>query len=74
MSKISISLPDHLVHYVDDHVENRSALIEILLEQWKQQKEDEALALACAVVDELELGWSAEWQSAAISDLEASGL
>ncbi len=74
MAKISISLPNELVHFVDSHVENRSALIENLLEQWKRYQEDELLAEACAAVDELSLGWEPEWQNAAIMDLEASGL
>ena len=74
MAKISISLPNELVQYVDTHVENQSALIESLLEQWKLQQEDLVLAEACAAVDELELGWDSQWQAIAISDMEASGL
>jgi antitoxin ParD1/3/4 len=73
MAKISISLPDELVQYVDDHVENRSALIENLLKRWQEYQENLALASACAAVDELNLGWDQEWQNAAISDWEASG-
>ncbi len=73
MAKISISLPDELLTYIDKNVENRSALIETLLAHWQQQQEDAALALACSLVDELELGWGSEWQSAAIMDWEASG-
>ena len=73
MAKISISLPGDLVRYVDQHVENRSALIEALLEQWKLHQEDLALANACAAVDELNLGWDSQWQNAALLDLEASG-
>jgi metal-responsive CopG/Arc/MetJ family transcriptional regulator len=74
MAKISISLPNELVQYVDTHVENRSALIENLLEQWKLHQEDMVLAEACAAVDELALGWDSQWQALAISDMEASGL
>jgi metal-responsive CopG/Arc/MetJ family transcriptional regulator len=74
MAKISISLPDELVQYVDKHIENRSALIEQLLEQWRVNQENLALAEACAAVDELNLGWEPECQTAAIIDLEASGL
>jgi metal-responsive CopG/Arc/MetJ family transcriptional regulator len=74
MAKISISLPNELVQYVDTHVENRSALIENLLEQWKLHQEDMLLAEACAAVDELELGWDSQWQALAMSDMEASGL
>jgi antitoxin ParD1/3/4 len=73
MAKISISLPDELVKYVDLQVENRSALIEALLEQWKRHREDKVLAEACAAVDELELGWDSEWQTLAITDMEVSG-
>ena len=74
MAKISISLPNDLVQYVDAQVDNRSALIEQLLEQWRIRQEDLALAEACAAVDELNLGWDPKCQSAAITDLEASGL
>ena len=73
MAKISISLPDNLLIYLDQKVENRSALIESLLQQWRQQQEDEALAQACLLVDELSLGWDTEWQNQAITDWEASG-
>ena len=73
MAKISISLPDDLLNYLDQKVENRSALIETLLQQWQQQQEDAALARACALVDELDLGWDSEWQEAAMTDWEASG-
>ncbi|NJP22372.1 MAG: hypothetical protein HC763_28935 [Hydrococcus sp. CRU_1_1] len=74
MTKISISLPDELVNYLDSRVDNRSALIEDLLKQWRSQQEEMALADACELVDELELGWDTEWQTAAITDLEQSGL
>lgn len=67
MAKISISLPDELLNYIDQKVENRSALIETLLKQWQEKQQDEALAAACALVDELELGWESEWQNIAIT-------
>jgi Arc/MetJ-type ribon-helix-helix transcriptional regulator len=73
MAKISISLPDELVNYIDQKVENRSALIESLLKQWQEKQQDEALAAACAVVDELELGWESEWQNIATTEWEVSG-
>ncbi|MBO1057261.1 MAG: hypothetical protein HEQ27_12350 [Dolichospermum sp. JUN01] len=73
MAKISISLPEELLNYIDQKVENRSALIENLLKQWQEKQQDEALASACALVDELELGWESEWQNIAITEWEASG-
>jgi len=55
--------------------EAHSATAEVSLEPSlkEEQEKDEALALACALVDELELGWESEWQQAAITDWEASG-
>jgi hypothetical protein len=40
-------------------------------EQWKLHQEDVTLAEACTAVDELELGWDSEWQTLAITDMEA---
>jgi antitoxin ParD1/3/4 len=62
-----------LLTYIEQKVENRSTLIESLLQQWRRQQEDEALAQACKLVDELGLGWDEEWQTLAITDWEASG-
>jgi len=73
MVQISISLPDDLLRYIDQKVDNHNALIESLLQQWRQQQEDKDLALACKLVDELGLGWDEECQNQAIMDWEASG-
>ena len=74
--KVSISLPDELVRYIDDRVENRSRLIEILLQAWRKQQEQQAMVEACLLLDELsdELADEEEaWQQAAITHWEASG-
>ncbi|MDB9509815.1 hypothetical protein PN499_01170 [Kamptonema animale CS-326] len=68
MAQISISLTDDLIAYLDQKVENRSVLIESILKQWQQQQEAQALADACRLVDELNLGWDSEWQTQAIVD------
>jgi antitoxin ParD1/3/4 len=73
MSNISISLPDELVTYINQKSPNPSALIESLLQQWRKQQEKQALADACQLIDELNLGWDEEWQSQAITDWEVSG-
>lgn len=73
MAKISIYLSDDLVEFLDRKVSNRSALVEELLQQWRNQQEESELAKACQAVDELSLGWSEEWQQTAITDWEASG-
>jgi hypothetical protein len=73
MSNISISLPDELLTYVNQKASNPSALIEALLKQWRKQQENQALAEACKLIDELDLGWDEEWQAQAITDWEVSG-
>ena len=71
--KVSISLPDELVHYVDDRVENRSRLIEGLLQAWRKQQEKQAMVEACLLLDELTNDEDAAWQQVAIIDWEVSG-
>lgn len=75
--KVSISLPDELVRYIDDRVENRSRLVEVLLQAWRKQQEQQAMVEACLLLDELSdelTDEDAAWQQAAITDWEASGL
>ncbi|CAN1213115.1 CopG family transcriptional regulator [Tumidithrix helvetica PCC 7403] len=74
--KVSISLPDELVQYVDRHVENRSRLVEGLLQAWRKQQEKLAMVKACLLLDELSDRSTDEdeaWQQAAIIDWEVSG-
>lgn len=73
MAKVSISIPDDLLIYIDQKVDNRSALIETLARRWKMQQEDQALAEACTLVDQLDLGWDESFQNAMITDWEVSG-
>ena len=75
--KVSISLPDELVRYIGDRLENRSRLVEVLLQPRRKQQEQQAMVEACLLLDELsdELTDKDEaWQQAAITDWEASGL
>ncbi|MDQ2099201.1 MAG: ribbon-helix-helix domain-containing protein [Tychonema bourrellyi B0820] len=75
--KVSISLPDELVRYIDQRVENRSRLVEVLLQAWRKQQEQQAMVEACLLLDELSDELTDEdeaWQQAAITDWEASGL
>jgi hypothetical protein len=73
MAKVSIYIPDDLLIYIDQKVDNRSALIETLARQWKMQQENRALAEACELVDQLDLGWDESCQNAMITDWEVSG-
>jgi Arc/MetJ-type ribon-helix-helix transcriptional regulator len=45
--KISISLPNELVRYIDERVENRSQLIESLLAAWQKKQQQQATIFAC---------------------------
>lgn len=74
MATISISLPDELLNYLDPKIEDKNLLITAILQQWQRQEEDQELAQACSIIDELDLGWTEEWQTVAIMDLEVSGL
>ncbi len=71
--KVSISLPEELVRYIDDRVENRSRLVERLLQAWRKQQEKQAMVEACLLLDELSNDEDAAWQQAAIIDWEVSG-
>jgi metal-responsive CopG/Arc/MetJ family transcriptional regulator len=71
--KISVSLPQELVNYIDNKVDNRSKLIESLLLTWQKQQQQELMVAACLVLDEQQSTEEAEWQQAAITDWEVSG-
>ncbi|MBD1859362.1 MULTISPECIES: ribbon-helix-helix domain-containing protein [Leptolyngbya] len=71
--KVSVSLPDDLIADIDQHVEDRSQLIESLLQYWRREQEQQALVEASLALDELKGNWEEEWQQAAITDWEASG-
>jgi Arc/MetJ-type ribon-helix-helix transcriptional regulator len=72
MAKVSISIPDDLLAYIDRKVDNRSALIESLMKHWQAQQEDQTLADACGLVDQLGLGWDETCQDAMITDWQVS--
>lgn len=72
MATITISLPDELIAYLDRNAENRSALIEDLLQQWRKHQEEEAQLETYVVVNELELGWEHDWHEVAIAEWETS--
>lgn len=71
--KVSISLPEELVTYIDEKVKNRSQLIESLLQQWRKKQQEQEMVEACMLLDEMNLEWNDEWEQAAITDWEASG-
>ena len=71
--KISISLPDELVRYVDDRVVNRSQLIESLLWAWQKKQHQQAMLWAYLTLDAQTSAEDEQWQQAAITDWEVSG-
>jgi Arc/MetJ-type ribon-helix-helix transcriptional regulator len=66
--KISISLPNELVRYIDERVDNRSRLIESLLWAWQKKQQQQAMLAACLALDERSSVEDDEWQQAAIID------
>ena len=68
--KVSIFLPEELVSYVDDRVENRSRLVERLLQLWRKQQEKQAMVEACLLLDQLN-DEDLAWQQASVIDWEA---
>jgi antitoxin ParD1/3/4 len=68
--EISISLPDELVRYIDERVVNRSQLIESLLSAWQKKQHQQAMLVACLILDEQTSAEDEEWQQAAITDSE----
>jgi Arc/MetJ-type ribon-helix-helix transcriptional regulator len=66
--KISISLPDELVRYIDERVGNRSQLIESLLWDWQKKQQQQAMLAACLALDERSSVEDDEWQQATIID------
>jgi Arc/MetJ-type ribon-helix-helix transcriptional regulator len=65
---ISISLPEELVRYIDERVDNRSRLIESLLWNWQKKQQKQAMLAACLALDERSSVEDDEWQQAAIID------
>jgi hypothetical protein len=58
--KLSVSISDDLVAYLDSQVTNRSQLIEGLLQQWSKEKQNQEMVQACLLSDELT---AEEWQA-----------
>jgi metal-responsive CopG/Arc/MetJ family transcriptional regulator len=67
--KISVSLLQELVNYIDNKVDNRSKLIESLLLTWQKQQQQELMVAACLALDEQQSTEEAEWQHAQIAHL-----
>ena len=65
-------MPNELVRYIDERVENRSQLIESLLSAWQKKQQQQAMLSACLILDEQTSTKDEEWQQAAITDWEVS--
>jgi hypothetical protein len=65
-------LPEELVCYIDERVDNRSRLIESLLWNWQKKQQQQAMLAACLALDERSSVEDDEWQQAAITDLTDS--
>ena len=70
--KISISLPNELIRYIDERVDNRSQLIESLLWAWQKKQQQQAMLAACLALDERSSVEDDEWQQVAVIDVIVS--
>lgn len=81
MAKISIHLDEKRLKELDELVKNnpklnkrnRSALCSYLIEQEAAKLQREQMLEAAKALDELNIGWSEEEESCAITDVEVSG-
>lgn len=75
MPKISISISDELLSFVDEQGDNRSKVIAEILQEHRQKRLKHALD--CAYADYARLcaeddqGWWSDWERAALQDNEA---
>lgn len=72
MTTLNISIPESIQNFVNQQItsgnyNNASEYILHLIDL-HQQQEKQALAEACKLVDELNLGWDEQWQTQAITD------
>jgi hypothetical protein len=68
LMKISVSISDDLVAYLDAQVDDRSQLIEELLQQWRKNKQNQEMIQACLLSDEYMAEEWQMWETAEITD------
>ena len=66
--KSRMTISDDLVAYLDAQVDNRSHLIEGLLQQWRKNKQNQEMIQACLLSDELTAEEWQAWETAEITD------
>lgn len=69
MPKISISVPNDILEFVDQLGENRSGAIVAILQDFKNRHENEELERAYAAYAELYDDEDALWEQAAVHDV-----
>jgi Arc/MetJ-type ribon-helix-helix transcriptional regulator len=60
--KVSVSLPQDLVTYIDNQVDNHSKLIESLLLTWQKRQQQDLMVTAYFASDDQQLMEEDEWQ------------
>ncbi len=69
MPKISISIPDDIVNFIDKQGKNRSKTIVTILDEFKKNKQNEELAKAYEEYSEFCKEETNEWEETAIKDI-----
>ena len=76
MTKISISLPNDVLRFVDGLDSNRSRAVVSILRRYQRKKEREATADAYAAYAEFckddDAGWWPAWEAASAGDIEGA--
>ena len=74
MPKVSISLPEDILDFIDEEGKNRSKTIVTILEKYKKEKFKEKLAKDYEEYEEFcredEKDWWQDWEKATLEDME----
>lgn len=68
--KISVSMPEDIIQFLDEQGKNRSKTIVTILQDFKQQKEEKELEKAYEEYAEFYGEELKEWEEAALIDLQ----
>jgi len=70
MAKISVSIPDDILDFIDHTDKNRSKAIVTIIRDYKKKKEDEELARAYEEYDQIYAEEMSDWEKTACIDME----
>ena len=72
MTKVSVSIPDEVLKFIDNLGNNRSGTIVTILKEYKEQKELKDLEKAYEEYEELskdDASWWKDWETSSAKDI-----